>query len=91
MKGIPREFNKYFWDTDPDNLDIGNNKAYIIERLLELGDIEQLAWLNKAYSKEEIVKTIQKSRRISRKTGNFFSLYYGIPKGSLLCMKKHSI
>ncbi len=67
------------------------NSTYIIERLLELGDINELEWLNKKYSKEQITNTLRSSRRISPKTGNFFSLYYGIPKEALACMKKRSI
>ena len=91
MNAIPSDFSKYFWDTDPKKLSIDLNKTYIIERLLELGDLEELAWVNTTYSKEDITKTIQKSRRISPKTGNFFSLYYEIPKESLVCMNKRYI
>lgn len=86
---LPEAFNKYFWDTKIENLSKDKNATYIIERLLELGNVNELKWINENYSKEQILKTVQNSRRISPKTGNFFSLYYGIPKESLLCMKKH--
>lgn len=88
---LPKAFNKYFWDTNTTELSPGKNKTYMIERLLELGDLEELEWVNKNFSKQEVKKTIQDSRRITPKTGNFFSIYYGIPKGSLACMKKPSI
>ena len=90
-KTIPQTFRKYFWDTDINKLSTTQNSTYIIERLLELGDIEELEWLNKTYNKKDIVKTLQNSRRISPKTGNFFSIYYKIPRESLVCMKKRSI
>lgn len=90
-KTIPQDFKKYFWDTNFTTLDINKNETYIIERLLELGDINELSWLNDAYNKDKIVQTLQNSRRISPKTGNFYSLYYKIPKDTILCMKKRSI
>lgn len=89
---LPKAFSKYFWDTNTNKLSVDENCSYIIERLLELGDLDELAWVNNNYSKETIAETLCKSRRISPKTGNFFSLYYKIPKDSLLaCMKKRFI
>ncbi len=88
---LPKTFSKYFWDTRLDSISLDKNATYIIERLLELGDIEELEWINKNYSKEQIINTLRNSRRISPKTGNFFSLYYGIPKETLACMKKRFI
>jgi hypothetical protein len=89
---LPKDFGKYFWDTNIDKLSVDGNYSFIIERLLELGDLDELAWVNNNYSKEKIAETLYKSRRISPKTGNFFSLYYKIPKDSLVaCMKKRFI
>ncbi|MBU0535190.1 hypothetical protein KKC62_03410 [Patescibacteria group bacterium] len=89
---LPKNFDKYFWDVHTDKLSVDENYPFIIERLLELGDLEELAWVNNNYSKEKIAKTLCKSRRISPKTGNFFSLYYKIPKSSLLaCTKKRLV
>jgi hypothetical protein len=91
QKSLPKDFDKYFWDTNTSNLSPTRDSTYIVERLLELGDFDELEWVNKNYSKEEISKIVKNSRRISPKTGNFFSLYYGIPKESLTCMKKRFI
>ena len=88
---IPKTFGKYFWDTKFENLSIDKNDTYIIERLLEMGDIKELQWINNTYTRKQILSTLQNSRRISPKTGNFFSLYYNVPKDSLACMKKRYI
>jgi hypothetical protein len=90
-KALPEAFNKYFWDTNTSNISVSQNSAYIIGRLFELGDIEALNWLNSTYDKGVIVKTLQESRIISPKTGNFYALYYKVPKESLACMKKRYI
>lgn len=88
---LPKTLYKYFWDTKIETLSKDKNSTYIIERLLELGDIEELDWLNRNFTKDQILTTLQNSRRITPKTGNFFSLYYGISKESLTCMKKRYI
>ncbi len=63
-----------FWDTDPARLDLQENKEYIIERTLELGDDRAVRWLFSIYSRSIIKKVLAKSRRISRKSSNYWSL-----------------
>jgi hypothetical protein len=87
-KCLPKEFKRYFWDVDLEKVFLDKHAAFIIERLLEYGDLSELEWVNKNYSPEVIVETVKKSRRISPKTGNFYAIYYGIPKEDLICMKK---
>jgi hypothetical protein len=63
-----------FWDTDPSRLDLQQNKDYIIERILELGDEKAVRWLFSNYSRNEIRRVLAASRRISRKSANYWSL-----------------
>lgn len=60
QSSIPSSFSKYFWDTKPQNISIEKHSTYIIERLLEFGDIEQLDWLNTIYPRNTIIDTIKK-------------------------------
>jgi len=71
---IPSNLQKYFWDTDPTKIDAKKHKQYILERLLEIGDNKAANWLQKTFSKEDIIETIRKSRKISPKSANFWSL-----------------
>jgi hypothetical protein len=68
---IPRAL---FWDADLTRLDLQENKEYIIERTLELGDGRAVRWLFSIYSPSDIKKVLAKSRRISRKSSNYWSL-----------------
>ncbi|MDH4272267.1 MAG: hypothetical protein OEW18_09860 [Candidatus Aminicenantes bacterium] len=68
---IPRAL---FWDTDPARLDLQENKEYIIERTLELGDDKAVRWLFSIYPRSDIEKVLATSRRISRKSANYWSL-----------------
>jgi len=63
-----------FWDIEPDRLDLQRNKEYVIERILELGDERAVRWLFSKYPRSEIIKVLASSRRISRKSANYWSL-----------------
>jgi hypothetical protein len=63
-----------FWDTDPARFDLQENKEYIIERTLELGDERAVRRLFSNYSRSDINKVLAESRRISRKSSNYWSL-----------------
>jgi hypothetical protein len=63
-----------FWDADVTGLDLQQNKEYIIERVLELGDEKAVRWLFSNYLRSEIRQVLTGSRRISRKSSNYWSL-----------------
>lgn len=85
---LPKHISKYFWDLNPKKLSLERDKEFITERILEYGDTAEFSWLQKTYDKQEIIKVLKKSRRISPKTGNYFALYYNIPKQELECIRK---
>lgn len=70
-ENIPQEL---FWDTDVTCLDPQENKQYIIERTLELGDEKAVRWLFSIYARSDIKKALQKSRNISRKSSQYWTL-----------------
>jgi len=71
---IPDCAQKYFWDSDISKLDMSQYSHYIIERLLELGDEQAVAWMTKNFSQSEISKVIRTSRRLSPRSRNFWQL-----------------
>lgn len=76
MQSMPKSSLKYFWDVNPKSLDSLKNQSFIVERLLEQGDLESLTWINHMYPKNEIREIADHSRRLSPKTKNFCTLYY---------------
>ncbi len=88
MNKIPSFLNKYLWDVKIDSLDLDENYAFVIERVLEYGDIDSFRWLIKNINKNKIVEVLKSSKKISPKTGNFFSLYFDINKKEVLCIQK---
>ncbi len=47
---IPERLKYLFWDTSLNKIHIRQNARYIIERVLELGDIYALEWLQRVYT-----------------------------------------
>lgn len=74
-----------FWDTNTANLDKEKHKAYIIERVLNYGRMEDWSELKKLYSLEVILEQAQKIRNLHPRSLSFISLYYNIPKSNFLC------
>jgi len=76
MSKIPAKFKKYFWDTDIAKIDLEKNEVYVIERLVDHGDLEAFHWLKQTYSPKKIKEVSLKSRRVSNRTKNFLQLIY---------------
>lgn len=77
-KAIPREFEYLFWDTSIEKIGLRRNASYIIERVLEYGDLDAVEWLSIVYTGMRIIETLMTSRKISTKSRTFWALYYGI-------------
>lgn len=63
-----------FWDTSPDKIDTQKNAQYIIERILDFGNDEEVKWLWNFYDKPFIKKVVVKSRSLMPKTKNLWML-----------------
>ena len=74
MKTIPDHLRPFFWETEFNQINIDKNKPYIIERILELGDDSAVSWLFSNYTKNEIKEILEKSRKVSAKSRNFWLL-----------------
>lgn len=84
---LPHFLKKYFWEIKFEDLD-KERYYYIIERILEYGDIEAAKWALKNYPKEEIIEVLRTSRTLSKKSANLWAFYLGIPKEKILCFQK---
>jgi len=71
---VEKDLWRFFWDTNPSCLDLQQNKTYIIERLLELGDEKAIRWLLKKYPRAEIVEVMVSSRSVSPKSRSYWRL-----------------
>ena len=51
-----------FWDVDPTTIDSEKNAKYIIERVLEFGNDEEVRWMWSYYSSELIYDVVENRR-----------------------------
>ncbi len=73
----PLQFPSYlFWDTDSSKINHGKNATYILERILEMGDIPAIKWLLQRYSIRKITELMQISRNLSPKSKHFWELWF---------------
>jgi len=85
-KRIPKKLQGILWSKNVKNLDLEKNKIYIIHQLLMYGDLDEMAWLLKTYSKKEIRRVFeQKSMKIhTPQCFNFIkNIVLGLKKKSL--------
>ncbi len=76
-----------FWDTDPKNIDVKKHSRYIIDRILELGDANDIKWMFKTYKLSLIKQVLSRVRGLSSKSANFWADVLGVPKSKVLCLK----
>ena len=77
-----------FWDTNMEDIDLKKNRDFIISRTLLFGDMNDFRNIKKLYGLRRIIKTAKKSRSLDKRTANFLSLVYHIPRNKFLCLKK---
>ncbi len=83
------QINKiYFWDIDAKNLDEDKSKRLIIERVMNLGNFDEIKLVETFYGKAEVIKTVCNLAYIDPKTLNFLSIYFEIPKTEFKCFSR---
>jgi len=60
---IPQKMKWLFWSYDINSLDFETDKDYIISQVLNYGDWDDVKWLFKIYSKEEIKEVVKNPQR----------------------------
>ena len=85
---IPKQFQTFFWDVDAGKLDPSQHPLYVINRLLDKGNLTAARWVRRNFPENLIIETIKTRRDFSQKTVNFWSEYYHIPKEEIKCMQE---
>lgn len=70
---IPKNFKKMFWDIDVKTLE-NKNSDFVITRLAEKGSLDAGRWLLKTFGKRKVKNTVKRSRNVSIKSKNFWSI-----------------
>ncbi len=82
---IPSWLDPLFWDLDPQELNLNQHYIYIVERILNFGDLPALRWLFITYEKETIREAVTLSRGLTMKTALCWQNYFGLKKEDMRC------
>ncbi|MDD5090500.1 MAG: hypothetical protein PHQ23_06245 [Candidatus Wallbacteria bacterium] len=80
-----------FWDVAVDSISIGRHTHFIIERIITLGNPEQVNWMLKKFTAEQLIAVLKSSKNLDRKGANFWAVHFGIPQEEVLCLNNQSI
>lgn len=89
-QGLPKSFHQYFWDISTQKIVLAKHDTFVIERILEWGDITGLKWLLQYFGREKVETVIQHTRNLSKRTANLYSYLFSIPRKDIKCLGKHS-
>jgi len=64
-------------DTDPESLDLSRHATAIIERVLEMGDLQDVRWLQHRYTGTTIAQVLTLSKGLSPRSRVFWNLWFG--------------
>ena len=74
-----------FWDTNLNEIDAVMHARFIIERVVTRGNLSDWQWMHQLYQREIIIQKIQDIRFLDKKTLQFLSVIYEIPKEKFRC------
>ena len=63
-----------FWDTDPKKLDPKKHARYIIERVLDFGNDDEVRWMSRQYNQRTIKNIVDSSRALHPETKNLWQI-----------------
>ena len=74
MERLPEHFKKYFWDVNWEDLNrhVNQYQSFIVIRLADKGDIEQIRWLKRQVGYPAVSAIVGASRQVSPKTKQFW-------------------
>ena len=59
---LPDSLYQFFWDVDPAKVDPSKNPTYVINRLLDKGDLEAARWVLRHFPRELIAEILRTKR-----------------------------
>ncbi|HTP64560.1 MAG TPA: hypothetical protein VMJ66_04140 [Geobacteraceae bacterium] len=75
---VPERLRSLFWDTSLENISVKKHARYVIEKVLEFGDLDAYNWLTDVYPGWRIKETLLLSRNLSARSRGFWLIWYGV-------------
>jgi hypothetical protein len=75
MKSLPQLSPHLFWEFDLSTFNYQASKKVVIERVVQRGNLLDWREIYRFFGKEEILKTVQESRQLTKKDKNFTKIF----------------
>ena len=66
-----------FWDVDPKTIDPKKHARYIIERIMDLGNDDEVRWMWQTYPRRVLKNVVDRSRVVHAKSKSLWQLMLG--------------
>ena len=76
---------RIFWDVEFDKIDYDDKYKFVIERVFEWGDIEDIRQVRRYYGDEKVIETLTTVKYLFNETIDFCSGLFDIPKEKFRC------
>ena len=86
---LPSELHQFFWDTQATQVNPQTHPHYVINRLLDKGNLTAARWVLRSFPKEMIIDTFRTIRDFSPWNGSFWAGYLHIPEQEVACLNPH--
>lgn len=84
---LPESLHGFFWDIDATKLKPSEKPYYVINRLLDKGNLEAAKWVLEYFPKKTIAETFRKIRDFSPWNGRFWANYLNLPEKEVACLQ----
>jgi hypothetical protein len=74
-----------FWDCDLSAVDFDKSAGFIVARILMRGGLDEWNEVRKFYGDEKVLQALRRVRYLDKKSLNFVSNFYNIPKEKFRC------
>ncbi len=76
---------RIFWDVDFDKIDYNEKCKFVIVRVFERGDIEDIRQVRRYYGDEKVIEALTTVKYLFEETIEFCSGLFNIPKENFRC------
>lgn len=87
----PQFDKRIFWDINFDNLDVDKRANFVIERVFDRGDVEDIRTCRRYYGDIKVTKVLMNAKFLSEHTLQFVSTLFDLPISEFRCYKQRQL
>lgn len=86
---LPPALYRFFWDVRAENVNPSTHPSYVINRLLDKGDLAAVKWVMRSFSKKSVFNSLKCGPAVDPPTASFWSSYLNISRKDIITNKDY--